>query len=177
MFVAIDLPESVKAFLTQLRDDGLKGIRWVRPENQHLTMRFLGDIDEEAEKRLRAELSSVSVSRFTLPIGGFGTFPGKGDPKVLWIGVGSAHPLLFQLRQRIDDAVLKAGIDCEMRDFVPHVTLGRCSSVSRASLRDLKKRVESADSPVFAVKTFSLFESRPSPIGSRYEIVDAWDLR
>ena len=88
LFVAIDVPETVRAELAGLAEP-LEGVVWTRPEQLHLTLRFIG----ETEKRegLEAALERVRVEPFILPVGGIGVFPHRGPAKVLWAGVGRAH--------------------------------------------------------------------------------------
>lgn len=176
MFIAIGLPGPVKNYVTSLYDHSVAGIGWTPKEDLHLTMRFLGDIGDDEEERLLQVLGKARVSPFTLMVGGVGAFPRKGPPKVIWLGLDTGHPLLFQLRQRIDDAVLAAGIECEMRDFVPHITIGRCSVVSAQSIRTLFRSKTAMDGPLFSVCEFTLFESRRAPTGSCYLPVESFPL-
>ncbi len=175
-FIAIDMPDSIKGYLTSLGDPSIAGVRWIPRMNFHLTMRFVGDIEAEPMEKLQHHLTEVKVSPFTLNIGKVGFFPTKGPPKVIWAGLGTGHPLLFQLRQQIDDAVLRAGINCEMRDFVPHITIGRCTTAHPQSLKTLVSTRDNAHGPVFRVNEFSLFESRLSPRGSQYLEIESFPL-
>ena len=174
-FIAIKIPESVGAYLASRYDPSLSNTRWIAKENLHLTMRFVGNVEDE--DGLRRVLRSVAVSSFTLEIGNIGTFPSKGDPKVIWVGLGTGHPLLFQLRQQIDDAVIRAGIECEMRDFIPHITIGRCATCSREAIKALSSKTKVKNGPVFSVREFSLFESRRGPDKSRYIEIESYPLR
>lgn len=176
-FIAIGIPESVRNYLAGLCDHSLASIRWIPKENLHLTMRFLGDIEDAQEEALCRHLRAVTVAPFTLEIGRLGVFPTKGPPKIIWIGLGTGHPLLFQLRQQIDDAVLRTGIHCEMRDFVPHITLGRCPSGNAAEVKTLTSRIKTDHGPIFSVPEFSLFESRRHPQGSRYLELESFPLK
>jgi len=176
-FIAIKIPESVSEYLASLCDDSLSNTRWIAKENLHLTMRFLGNVEDEDEDGLRRVLRSVAVSSFTLEIGNIGTFPSKGAPKVIWVGLGTGHPLLFQLRQQIDDAVIGAGIECEMRDFIPHITIGRCATCSREAIKALSSNTKVKNGPVFSVQEFSLYESRRGPDKSRYIEIESYPLR
>src|SRR4029077_7138954 len=96
----------------------------------HLTLGFFGDVAEAAEQVLRDKLSEIQFQAFFLPITGVGTFPPKGAPKIIWIGVGKGHPHLFQIHKRVQEAALAAGIEPELRPWHPHITLARCREVS-----------------------------------------------
>ena len=178
LFVGLDLPRAIKDYLACSQNLELEGVRWTFHENFHLTLRFLGDVDGDAEGRILDRLKEIRVAPFTLSLGHAGVFPDRGDPRVLWMGLGTGHPLLFQLRQRVDDAILASNHPCEMRDFVPHVTLGRCSGLRHDSLRDFLNRSRTDEpGPIFNVSAFYLFESLRTSGGIRYIPVESFPFR
>src|SRR5688572_25474295 len=126
LFVALTPPPPVRAAVAALCTPS-RNIRWTPVEQLHVTLRFLGDTDSEMREVLLERLGDVRVEPFVLPIEGVGAFPQKGPPRVLWAGVGSGHPRLHQLRKQIDDLLLAAGVDADLRTFHPHITVGRCS--------------------------------------------------
>src|SRR5215472_1019737 len=95
LFVAIDLPEATRQLLADL-DPHIRGVRWIDPAQMHLTLAFFGDVAEELDLALCQKLNAIEFGAFFLPIAGVGTFSAKGAPKIIWIGVGKAHPHLFQ---------------------------------------------------------------------------------
>ena len=94
LFVAIDLPESTQQLLAAL-DPRVRGVRWTDPAQMHLTLSFFSEVQDETQLALCEKLSAIEFGAFFLPIVGVGTFSGKGAPKIIWIGVGTAHPHLF----------------------------------------------------------------------------------
>ena len=168
LFIGLELPAACRQTLSKL-DPGIKRIRWVRQEQLHLTMSFLGDVDAEREHALRDALSAVTVPPFFLPIIGLGTFGGR-SPSVLWAGVGKGHPHLFALHKRVQDAVLHAGLEADLRPFHPHITLARMQGVSGAVLRPLLRESEDTEFGMWEVKDFVLFSSVLTPSGSTYEV-------
>src|SRR6266404_3925447 len=90
LFVAIDLPESTKQILVDL-DPKIRGARWTEAAQMHLTLGFFGDVPEDVDLALREKLSAIVFGAFFLPVVGVGTFPPKGPPKIIWIGVGRGH--------------------------------------------------------------------------------------
>ncbi len=104
-------------------DPKIRGVRWMDTEQIHLTMSFLGKLSAEAEERLRGALARVRVGSFFLPLTGVGVFGGK-HPTVVWAGVGKGHPHLYALHKRIQDEVLRTGLEPDLRAFHPHVHLG-----------------------------------------------------
>jgi 2'-5' RNA ligase len=167
LFVSIDLPDSVRDTLATL-DPNLRGVRWLRPEQMHLTLSFLGDVAEEAEGKLREALAAIKVAPFFLPVSGIGTFPARGWPKIIWIGVGTAHPHLFQLHKRVQDAALAAGLEPDLRPWHPHITLARCQKVSAESVRPLLKAHADFDAGMIHVESFCLNSSTLAADGSVY---------
>jgi 2'-5' RNA ligase len=133
LFIGLELPASLRAELAQL-DPRVKGLRWLPAEQLHLTMSFLGDVDVGGEERLRASLAGVQVPPFFLPLTGLGAFGGE-RPTVVWAGVGKGHPHLFDLHKHLQDAVLHAGLEADLKPFHPHITLGRARGVSRTALK------------------------------------------
>jgi 2'-5' RNA ligase len=123
LFVAIDLPESVTDALERLCT-GVPGARWTDPQQYHLTLRFVGEVDGLVARDLDAGLAEISFEPFTLHLDGFGHFPPRGAPKVLWSGISPREPV-DALRRAVDRAVLAAGVEPERRKFSPHVTVAR----------------------------------------------------
>ncbi len=158
LFVSLSLPPPCRDALACLMEP-LEGVRWTRPDHLHLTLRFLGDVVENQAQRLVEALEAVRVEPFLLPIGGTGVFPPRGEPKVLWAGLGNAHPRLFQLRQRVDDALLSAGWQGELRSFEPHITVGRAVGVDRSVIDPWLHRHRSFEGPPFRVTAFKLMVS------------------
>ena len=85
LFVSIELPQSVTQCLSEL-DPHLRGVRWLAPGQMHLTLSFLGNVSAEIQERLSGNLRAISWKSFFLPLSGFGAFPSKGRPNVIWIG-------------------------------------------------------------------------------------------
>jgi 2'-5' RNA ligase len=164
LFLAFALPEPVRAVLATLTRP-LTGVVWTPPEQLHVTLRFIGAVDGEQIETIAAKLASVQVAPFVLPIEGCGTFPLNAPPRVLWIGVGQGHPRLFQLRQRVDDALLSCGLPIDVRTFHPHVTLARCRKDAGAAATWLHTRRE-FEAPPFRVEAFELYASELRPSGA-----------
>src|SRR5262249_6138067 len=122
LFVAIDLSHSTRKLLTDL-DPHIRGVRWTEPAQMHLTLSFFGDVPEDVELNLRENLTAIEFGAFFLPVSGVGSFSSRGVPKIIWIDVGKAHPHLFQIHKRVQEAALAAGIEPELRPWHPHITI------------------------------------------------------
>jgi 2'-5' RNA ligase len=165
LFVAIDPPDSAKRVLVDL-DPKIPGARWVEEGQMHLTLGFFGDVPEDVDLTLRGKLSAIEFGAFFLPIAGVGTFPPKGPPKIIWIGVGAAHPHLFQIYKRVQEAALAAGLEPELRAWHPHITLARCRDVSAQAVRKFLKSNVDLDAGMIRVESFHLYSSKLTPAGS-----------
>jgi 2'-5' RNA ligase len=167
LFVSIELPRTVTERFVEL-DPNLRGVRWLSPEQMHLTLSFLGNVPEDIAEKLKEKLSAIEWKAFFLPLTGFGAFPGKGRPSVIWIGVGSGHPHLFQLHKRVQEAALAAGLEPDLRSFHPHVTVARCRDVSPEAIRPFLKAHAAFDGGMIHVESFCLNSSELMPAGSVY---------
>jgi 2'-5' RNA ligase len=167
LFVSIELPDSVGQRLAEM-DPHLRGVRWLEPRQMHLTLSFLGSVSNDTQETLERKLSGIGWKAFFLPLAGLGTFPKTGWPKILWIGVGSGHPHLFQLHKRVQEAVLAASLEPDLRAFHPHVTLARCRDVSPQTLRPFLKAHAGFDAGLIHVESFCLNSSELTPAGSVY---------
>jgi len=167
LFVSIELPESITKALAEL-DPNLRGVRWLDPRQMHLTLAFLGTVSREVQETLSEKLEAISWKSFFLPLIGLGTFPNKGWPKIVWIGVGTGHPHLFQLHKRVQEALLAVGLEPDLRSFHPHVTLARCRDVSPHTIRPFLKSHANFDAGMIHVEAFQLNSSELTPAGSIY---------
>jgi len=164
LFVAIDLPNSTRQMLAGL-DPHIRGVHWTEPGQMHLTLGFFGEVPEDAELKLREKLSAVEFGAFFLPVNGVGAFSSKGAPKIIWIGVGKAHPHLFQIHKRVQEAALAVGIDPELRPWHPHITIARCRDVSAQALRKFLQSNAQFDAGMFRADAFHLYSSKLAPAG------------
>lgn len=164
LFVAIDLPDSTRQLLADL-DPDIRGVRWTELGQMHLTLGFFGDVPEDVELKLRERLSAVEFGAFFLPVNGVGSFSSRAAPKIIWIGVGKAHPHLFQIYKRVQEAALSAGIEPELRPWHPHITIARCRDVSAQSLRKFLQSNAEFDVGMIRVDAFYLYSSKLTPAG------------
>jgi 2'-5' RNA ligase len=164
LFVAIDLPDATRQLLAGL-DPDMRGARWIDPAQLHLTLGFFDDVPDDIDLALREKLSAIEFRAFFLPISGVGTFPAKGAPKIIWIGVGKAHPHLFQIYKRVQEAALAAGLEPELRPWHPHITIARCRDVAPQSLRKFLKVNADFDAGMIRVDAFHLYSSKLTPAG------------
>ncbi|HWL14823.1 MAG TPA: RNA 2',3'-cyclic phosphodiesterase [Opitutus sp.] len=175
LFVSLPVPASVRAEFAKLVTR-LPDVRWLPDEQWHVTMRFLGNVDDARVDEICDRLAAIRVEPFLLPTEGVGAFPAKGHPHVLWVGTGNGHPRLHQLRQRLDDALLAAGIDFDLRTFHPHITLARCGEDARVPVAQWLRHHAKFEGPPFPVDAFELMESELRPAGAHYSLVKRFEL-
>jgi len=164
LFVAIDPPESTRKFLADL-DPHIRGVRWTDVEQMHLTLAFFGEVPDGVDLAMREKLSAIQFGAFFLPITAVGTFPPKGPPKIIWIGVGRGHPHLFQVHKRVQEAALAAGLEPELRPWHPHITIARCRDVAPQSIRKFLQSNVDLDAGMIRVEAFHLYSSKLTPAG------------
>jgi 2'-5' RNA ligase len=175
LFISLPLPPAVREALATLAQP-LSGITWTRPEQLHVTLRFLGDVPVETIEPITTRLADVRVAPFILPLEGVGSFPPHSPPRVLWLGTGSGHPRLFQLRQRVDDALLATGLPLDVRSFVPHVTLARVTEKAAATAVHWLHAQRDASAPPFQVEAFDLCASELRPGGAVHTLKQRFPL-
>jgi RNA 2',3'-cyclic 3'-phosphodiesterase len=161
LFVAIDLPSDIKLGLSRFRS-AVSGVRWVAPENFHLTLRFIGDVDDAAETAISDVLRHIEMSRFSLSLAGVGQFGGH----TMWVGVEPSRALL-RLQDAIENALKEVAPAVDPRPFRPHVKLAR--SRRRRGFESFLAEHSGFHAEPFEVGTFSLIESHPGKSGSIYQ--------
>ncbi len=178
LFVGLSLPEPDRHALGQLQC-GLKNARWVAANNLHVTLRFIGAVDERQAEDYALALGSVLAHPFDLMIKGVGTF--GHPPHNLWAGVADQPAgALAHLQANVESALVRAGLPPEGQKFSPHVTLARLKkSMHPGSLADFLAAHETLQQPSFKVNGFTLFESRLSTVkhhGAHYSAFAEYDF-
>lgn len=181
-FIAIELPERVKSALTELQRE-LKqckaDIRWVKSDSIHLTLKFLGDIDDKIIDRIveATKAACIGYGRFDLETRGVGMFPDARAPRVLWVGI-SDNDSLTGLQKSIEDDLAELGFSLEKRRFRPHLTLGRFrSSFGKEGLYDKIEENKDISLGLIEVKSIFLIKSELTPSGAEYTKIAGIDLK
>lgn len=160
LFIAIDLPKPVCWRLGHVVADPPRGVRPVRPAQLHLTLHFLGDVEDDRLAALQDALATVRHQPFTIAIRGTGVFPPRGRPSVLWAGVAESPPLV-ELHAGIGAALEACGLEVERRPYAPHVTLARLTpAVPRAWVARLLGDTAGIEIDDLPIDRFHLYESR-----------------
>ncbi|HKK46715.1 MAG TPA: RNA 2',3'-cyclic phosphodiesterase [Balneolaceae bacterium] len=157
LFIALPLPDSVKEHLSALKQPN-EGMRW-QDGKYHLTLKFLGDTEDGKAREVQQTLGKINVTPFTMSLDGFGYFPKRGQPKVLWVGV-EENKQLFELQKKIEDACSLIGFEPESRPFKPHITLARMNGVAKRDVMSFINQHKQFQIPEIPVKEFVLYESK-----------------
>jgi 2'-5' RNA ligase len=174
LFVALALPDLVADGLLAMQS-GVPGARWSTREQLHLTLRFIGDVDERDANGVDEALAAISAPSFTLELKGVGSFGGK-NPRALWAGV-AANDRLLHLQRKIESAMQRLGLPAEERKYTPHVTLARLRGTPPGHEMDFIADHSLYASGPFDVNDFALFSSRLTPNGSIYVVEQRYPLR
>jgi len=186
-FIAVNIPMEVKGNLqeeiSRLRTLIHGGpVRWVRPEGIHLTLKFLGEISNSSLVEI-GQVLEREVKRypfFTLRVGGFGCFPNRRRPRVLWIGITEENGTLAQVQTVVEEKLVPLGFGKEGRPFHPHLTLGRVKrNIPMSDLTQLKKAVDEfvvGQIGHFEVSELHLIRSILSPSGAEYSTLMEYPL-
>jgi 2'-5' RNA ligase len=173
LFTAIEIPADVADSLSLLRG-GLPGARWIDAENYHLTLRFIGDIDDALAHEAAMALSRVRRAPFELRLDGLTSFGGR-RPRAIVATAGQTAPLM-ELQAEHERLLQRIGLEPETRKFTPHVTLARLRDSSSRQVADYLATRGHFRSPSFPVARFVLFSSRASVGGGPYVVEEAYPL-
>ena len=168
LFIAVDLPETIKENLESM-SFGIPGAKWVRPEQLHLTVRFIGEVDGALFHDIKNILAEVSAASFSLQLKGVGYFPPRGAPRVLWVGLEKSEPLLL-LRKKIDLRLLRVGVEPEGRKFSAHITIARLKNSPVQKIANFLSGNGLFSQEPFQVEDFKLYSSILSPKGAYHKV-------
>jgi len=180
-FIAILLPDSVRSQIGELQEDlrrsGLK-LKWVPPENIHLTLQFLGEISEEQAKQVGAILENAcaQTNAFELTAEGIGQFPPKGRPRVVWVGLSGETEPLMDLDRRIREALRQKQIPFDDKPFHPHLTIARVEQGFRGPLRT-SEAARQFHAGIIRADAVNLMKSDLRPSGAVYTSLGHWDFQ
>jgi 2'-5' RNA ligase len=185
-FIAIELPQEVRDALSRLQNQ-LKSsgadVKWVAPENIHLTLKFIGDIDDIKLDKIIRIIEDIAKNKnsFYIHLCSIGAFPKLSYPKVIWAGIDKGDSETKEIAKELEERIEKAGIPKEDRPFSSHITIGRLRSyLNREKLvQNLENvmREFQTENLEFNVTEITLFKSTLTPKGPIYEILKEASLK
>jgi 2'-5' RNA ligase len=179
-FIAIELPENIKTTLSRLQDK-LKqcgaDVKWVEPHNIHLTLKFLGEIEDSKLEKINQIIKDTAENKlkFEITLAGLGVFPNINHPKIIWVGIKNGDNETKLIAEELEEKLQRLNIPKEERQFSGHITIGRIKSWLNkdkligglSTLRDdLPKEKIS-----FIADKITLFKSSLKPNGPIYEVL------
>ena len=173
LFTALEIPPETGQSLATLRG-GLPGARWIDPENYHLTLRFIGDIDDLLAREIAFMLGGVRRLSFELRFDALHAFGGR-KPRAV-VATVSPTPQLFELQAEHERLMQRVGLEPEGRKYTPHVTLARLRETSSRDVADYLATRQPFRSAPFRVSRFVLYSSRASVGGGPYVVEAAYPL-
>jgi 2'-5' RNA ligase len=177
VFLAVFPPAASQSLagraIEALRGPG-DGVSWVRPDNLHYTLRFLGELGQDGARRVReaADEAVKGLEAFDVTLGGAGAFPRAKGARVIWLGLTSGAEPFVAMAKRLETALARRGFEPEGRGFAPHLTLGRVREAERDWTDTLAALPSLASEPASRneVRAISCVESKLSPKGSIYRV-------
>lgn len=182
LFLAVDLPEDVRGQISELlrrMRSRLPSVRWVRPDQLHITLKFLGDTPDDQVERVRDEVhQKLRLSRsFSLSAQGFSAFPSPEKARILWVGLSGEMDQLRQLATRLDECCATLGYPMERRPFSGHITLGRLKPGANPRPDPaLFHKMDVGRLGEFRVSEVVLYESDLRPTGPVYGALERFRL-
>ncbi len=174
LFVALEIPHEVRRAIASI-GSGLPEARWVAPESLHITLRFIGEVEEYVAEDIDAELIGVRARPFTVALSGLGCFESRDRVRAVWARVAAGDEL-SQLQRSVELALRRAGVASDTHKFVPHVTLTRLRQVPVDEVVPYLQLHGDFRSVPFEVDHFTLFRSHLGHGGSHYEPLAHYDL-
>ena len=181
-FIAIELSKEIKEALAQIQQKlspFTQSLNIVNPENIHLTLRFLGEIDEGIVEEINTALQEAAKERsqFSVALGNIAAFPKMEYPRVIWAGITKGNAELLNIATAIEERLTNIGLPKEDKSFSAHITIARVkSSHDRAQLVNTLKTIPPLPHQETLVNKFTLFKSTLTPRGAVHEIVKEYYL-
>lgn len=173
-FIALKLPDNILSFINKIQKN-LKQygfpVRWVKPENIHLTLKFFGNIDKSDLSDIKAALNECSgcYSALNLFAKGIDVFPSIMRPRIMWVGVLGDTSLLLSLQNTLDKRLEESGFKKDEKPFKGHLTMGRFKDkVNNEKLIEILRKYQNVDPEAFTAKEIVLFKSDLKPQGPVY---------
>ena len=173
LFVGLRPPAPIRALLLAAMG-GVPGARWQTDHQLHLTLRYIGEVDRPLAEDVAIALGHVHFPTIEAAIHGVGEFDSRGRPNAIWAGL-RPHDALAQLHRKVDQALVRLGLEPERRAYLPHITLARLNGHANIADRYLADHA-ALSSPAFTFTHLYLFESSLGTGGASYEAVERWAL-
>jgi len=173
LFVGLRPPAPVRRQLLALTG-GVPGARWQSDAQLHVTLRFIGEVERPMAEDVAIALSNLHALPIEAALDGVGQFDSRGRPNAVWAGL-RPHGPLAELHKKVDQALVRCGLEPERRAYLPHITLARMNAGTGTTDRFLEAHAGLTSAP-FTLDHFLLFESHLGSEGASYEAVERYAL-
>ncbi len=172
-FIALEISNVIRNQITDIQKNLLnKGaeIRWIRNDNIHLTLRFLGEIENKSHDKIFEAMNNVAEDARSLKLSltGLGMFPDENHPTVIWVGIGGEVEELRQMAEKCDYYLTAKGFEIKSRHFRPHITIGRIKKITNKNLFISELNDVEINQTVFKVDRLNVVKSDLKPTGAIY---------
>ncbi|HEX3020016.1 MAG TPA: RNA 2',3'-cyclic phosphodiesterase [Chitinispirillaceae bacterium] len=175
LFVAIDIPERIKDDISSTYM-AIPGTRWVDDAQLHITLRFIGEVDNNITEKITHSLNATIIPPFNLILKGVGHFPPRKIPRILWVGI-SDNPELIRLQNKIENSIISTGIQPDTRKFHPHITIARLNAAPEEKIAMFLSANSLFKTEPFEVSQFHLYSSHLKKDGAYHEILQSYRLQ
>lgn len=166
LFTALEIPDEVATCLQPVQR-GLHSARWVARDNLHITLRFIGAVDERMAEEVDVALAHLKAKPFTLQVTHLGAFGDSNRARSVWAGLAPSEPLI-NLNAKIERLFQQLGLSADKRKFTPHITLGRVSNLSNSDVAQWIEEKGQLECPPFEVTRAVLYSSQTRSTGAVY---------
>jgi 2'-5' RNA ligase len=181
-FVAVLIAEELKQRIAEVQEQVKKlapDVKWVAPENFHVTLKFLGNVSEDALPGVFAavEAAAQAIPPFELSLSGLGAFPSPRNARVVWVGIENGREKLTDLARAVDARLSELGFDKEEREFKTHITIGRVKTSKHLDkLAEGIQQAEAGDMGTQPVTSVTVMQSELRPEGPVYSPLKVVEL-
>jgi 2'-5' RNA ligase len=181
-FIAIELSQEIRQVLGRIEDElqgTISGVKWVKPDNIHLTLKFIGSIEEEKVDKIKEILNQIAqdIIPFKIELSSAGAFPSPGRPRVIWIGIEEGKEESSRLANLVEEKIAPLGIEKESRAFHPHLTLARVKFLKdKSSVENAFAHLKVPQTEMTALKV-TLFQSTLAREGAIYTVLHEADFK
>ncbi|WP_321401623.1 RNA 2',3'-cyclic phosphodiesterase [Maridesulfovibrio sp.] len=177
-FVAHPVPEEWKEIIRKssasLRNGLQSKIAWVKPENMHLTLKFLGSVEEDKLAEVQGVLKKIPVVNFKITNAGAGFFPVQEKPHIIWLGIAEGTDTFCSTATKIDLEMAKLGFTKNRQSCHAHLTLGRVKKIADDDWNALAEKISSIELPATEINGFTLYKSELTPDGPVYSVIQEY---
>ena len=182
-FIAIALAQEIQDYLAGIQEQLKKcraDVKWVQPENIHLTLKFLGERDEKKIEKIKEVIEETAREKvcFSVRLCNIGAFPKVESPRVIWVGIDEGERETKEIAYELEEKIAKIGIPKEEKPFSSHITIARLRSPSnRENLVQELKKLPKIQNKKFPVTKITLYKSTLTPKGPIYEALKEANLK